>query len=143
MTSIEEVTIFGELIMAKARFCRLVDAKNWSELGDMLTADVELDGLSVQPAQLVSGRDEVLESIESTLADATTAHHVHPPELYVDGDDARLIWPMQYRIVWADGRTLTGYGHHHEHWVQRVGEWKIRSLRSTTLIVDVTAPDNG
>ena len=139
MTTMAEVEVFRALIEAKARYCRLLDDKNWTELGDLVTDDVALDTGDEPSAGVVAGRDEVLEFIRSDLAQATTAHHVHLPELETDGDTAAAIWPIQERIVLADGRTLTYYGHHHERWVHRAGRWRMQSLRRIRLLVDDSA----
>jgi hypothetical protein len=82
-----------------------------------------------------------IKQVQSSIATATTAHQVHTPEIEINGDEAQAIWPMQDRVIWGPDRSLVGYGHYHERYVKRSGEWKIASLRLTRLHIDMqTAP---
>ena len=104
-----------------------------------MTEDIELDvsdgGTGVA---VITGRDAV-EMIRSSLTNARSAHQVHTPDIDVDGDEARVVWAMQDRLVWDNGTALTGYGHYHERWVRRDGQWKLAALKLTRLIMDFDA----
>ena len=49
-------------------------------------------------------------------------------ERAIDGDTATAIWPLQDRLVWEDGRSLTAYGHYHERYVRTADGWRIAAL---------------
>jgi hypothetical protein len=51
------------------------------------------------------------------------------------------VWAMQDRVIWgAERPSITGYGHYHERWVRRNGDWKIAALKLTRLHIDVHPP---
>ena len=131
----------------KARYCRLLDTKDWSGFAALLTEDFELDVSEGTSVPVIRGRDAAVTQIRSSVASARTAHQVHSPEITLDGaDQAQVIWAMQDRVVWGEeqaariGRSgLTGYGHYHERYVRQDGEWKIAALRLTRLHIDMHA----
>jgi SnoaL-like domain len=127
-----------ELGEAKARYCRLMDTKNWADLAALLTEDLVFDLTDGHPeAAPIVGRDAVLEAVRASVEDARTVHHVHSPEFELDGDEARVVWAVQERVVWDNGTSLTAYGHYHDRWVRDESGWRIAELRLTHLIVDV------
>lgn len=144
-------TMFTEAYLAisavKARYCRLLDTKDWSGFARLLTEDFELDVSEGTSVPVIRGRDAAVKQIQSSVASARTAHQVHSPEITLDGaNQAQVIWAMQDRVVWGEeqaarlGRSgLTGYGHYHERYVSQDGEWKIAALRLTRLHIDMHA----
>ena len=144
-------TTFTETYLAisavKARYCRLLDTKDWSGFAALLTEDFELDVSEGTSVPVIRGRDAAVKQIRSSVASARTAHQVHPPEITPDGaNKAQVIWAMQDRVVWSEeqaariGRSgLTGYGHYHERYVRQDGEWKIAALRLTRLHIEMHA----
>jgi ketosteroid isomerase-like protein len=103
------------LTHAKGRYCYTLDTRDWAGFGDLMTDDMELDvsdGNTGVP--VITGRDVAVDMIRSSLTNARSAHQVHTPLIEVDGDEARVIWAMQDRVVWENGPALTGYGHYHE-----------------------------
>lgn len=138
MTTQADLIAFYELTRAKARYCRTLDTRDWNGLGALMTADVEFgmgDG-HAEPYMTV-GRDETLTLLQSLVAGSKTVHHVHTPEIDLDGDHARVIWAVQDRAVFDSGASVTGYGHYDERWVRQEDEWKLASVRLTHLITDV------
>ena len=75
--------------------------------------------------------------VRASLDGVRTVHQVHSPEIEVAGDEARAIWAMQDRLVWPDGRTLTGFGHYHERYRRVDGTWRIAEGRLTRLLRQV------
>jgi hypothetical protein len=139
MTTPETLHAVQELTRAKARYCFALDTRDWAAFGDLMTPDIELDvsdGNTGVP--VITGRDQAVEMIRTSLTGAKTAHQVHTPLIEVAGDEARVIWAMQDRVVWDSGRSLTGYGHYHERWVRDRGDWKLAALRLTRLILEFT-----
>jgi ketosteroid isomerase-like protein len=127
------------LTHAKGRYCYTLDTRDWPGFADLMTEDMELDvsdGNTGVP--VITGRDAAVDMIRNSLSNARSAHQVHTPLIEVDGDEARVIWAMQDRVVWENGPALTGYGHYHEHWVRQDGVWKIKALRLTRLIMEFT-----
>ena len=129
---------FIGISQVKARYCRMVDTKDWDGLANLFTDDIVLD---VQGADPIHGKDKVMAYIKSVLADARTAHHIHLPEIELQGDDkADVIWAMQDRNTWDPPRNgvsiQRGYGQYHEHYVKVDGQWKIAREKLVYLHVD-------
>jgi hypothetical protein len=127
----------------KARYCRLLDTKDWAGFADLFTDDFELDTTG-SGGTVVRGRDAAMAMVRGSIETARTAHQVHAPEISLDGETAQVIWAMQDRVVFGPERVaqigasgLTGYGHYHERYVRQNGEWRIASSRLTRLHMDM------
>ncbi len=119
----------------KAAYCRLLDTKDWDGWAQLFTEDVEVD-VRDSGGTLEKGRDAFVASVRASIETTKTAHQVHFPEIAIDGDSATAIWPMQDRLIWEDGRTMTGYGHYHERYVKQDGRWRIATQKLTRLIME-------
>jgi hypothetical protein len=119
----------------KAAYCRLLDTKDWEGWGQLFTEDFELD-VTDSGGQAMKGRDVVVASVRGAIEHARTAHQVHFPEITISGDTAEAIWPMQDRVVWGEGRALTGYGHYHERYVRTADGWRIAAQKLTRLVME-------
>ncbi|HUO38319.1 MAG TPA: nuclear transport factor 2 family protein [Mycobacterium sp.] len=140
MTSQETIEAFYELTQAKARYCYTLDSRDWAGFADLMSEDIEVDVTDGNTAvPVITGRDNAVEMIRSSLTSARTAHQVHTPLMRASADEAQVIWAMQDRVVWADGPALTGYGHYHERWVRRDGQWKLASLKLTRTIMEFSS----
>lgn len=123
----------------KARYCRLLDTKDWDGFAALFTPDYVMDA-SASGGPCIAGREAAIASVRGSIEAATTVHHVHAPEITIAGDAAHGIWAMQDRLVWPDGRTLTGYGHYHEDYVRTAGGWTIAVSRLTRLGIEMLSP---
>jgi uncharacterized protein (TIGR02246 family) len=119
----------------KAAYCRLLDTKDWNGWGDLFTEDAVLD-VTGSGGTVERGRAAIVASVRGSILTTKTAHQVHFPEIAIDGDKATAIWPMQDRLQWDDGRTMTGYGHYHETYVKQDGRWRIAEQKLTRLIME-------
>lgn len=137
MTDLEFLMAHQAISTLKARYCRMLDMKDWEGLANIMIEDFVMDVSEGSGLPVIHGRDAAIRQVQSSLATAKTVHHVHAPEIQVSGDEASAIWPMQDHIVWGTDRSLTGYGHYHERYVRRNAEWKIASLRLTRLHIDL------
>ena len=123
----------------KARYCRLLDAKDWAGWADLFIPDFVLDATG-SGGPRIEGRDAAVASVRESIDAVKTVHQVHSPEIEIEGEAARGIWAMQDRLIWPGGRTLTGYGHYHERYVRSGGVWRIAESRLTRLIMEMQAP---
>ncbi len=109
----------------KARYCRCLDTKDWAGYADCFTQDLILD-TSPSGGARVEGREAAVAYVRSSISDDTiTTHHIHAPEIEINGDSATAIWAMQDRNIWPTGRKLLGFGHYHERYRRDRGEWRI------------------
>ncbi|WP_374145102.1 nuclear transport factor 2 family protein [Sphingomonas sp. 28-63-12] len=129
----------------KARYCRLLDTKDWAGFADLFTEDAVLDVTADTGQPPFCGRGALIAAIQHAVAHARTAHHVHSPEITVEGDRATAIWAMQDRVIWDSGQSpipphtgITGYGHYHETYRRADSDnWRIASLTLTRLLVEM------
>ncbi|MBU6206770.1 MAG: SgcJ/EcaC family oxidoreductase [Alphaproteobacteria bacterium] len=124
----------------KARYCRCLDTKDWAGYADVFTEDAVLDTTGAG-GKRIEGRDAAVDYVRSSITDdVITTHHVHAPEISIDGDTATVIWAMQDRNIWPNGRTLLGFGHYHERYVRQDGQWRIAESRLTRINIEMTPP---
>ncbi len=124
----------------KARYCRLLDTKQWDAWADLFTEDLVLDTSEAGGPPPVIGRTPALAMVRQTIEAAQTVHQVHSPEITVSGDSADGIWAMQDRLIFPDGTCLTGYGQYTERYIKQSGTWKIASSKLTRLMLDFVPP---
>ena len=123
----------------KARYCRLLDTKDWAGWRALFADDLVLDTTAAGGVR-IDGADAAVAYVRATITDDTiTTHQVHTPEITVTGDTATAIWAMMDRNIWPGGRALIGYGHYHEDYVRQNGIWKIARSQLTRLSVEMTA----
>jgi hypothetical protein len=122
----------------KARYCRLLDAKDWVGWREIFTDDFVSD-TSEAGGKVIEGADEFVAFLRKTLGKPSqaTAHQVHAPELELTSDTtARGIWALEDVVRMAPGVNLRGYGHYEETYVKLDGQWKIKTSKLTRLRVD-------
>jgi hypothetical protein len=140
MLDIEALRAQLEISRIKARYCRMVDTKDWAGLGALLTEDFVLDVSEGTSIPIIHGRAAALAQVAELIGSARTVHQVHTPEIEVHGEQADAIWAMQDRVVWETPKrgltSITGYGHYHEHYVRQNGAWRIASSKLTRLHID-------
>ena len=136
-----------EIRQLKARYCRLLDTKDyeaWKKVFapdvvvtlDMATSVGSADGQTAPP---LNGLEEFLPVVLGGVEHAQTKHHVHTPEITLSSDTtASAIWAMEDLLLFADGSELFGAGHYHETYENRDGAWVITSLHLTRTIMRFT-----
>ena len=134
MSALEEIEAIQQL---KARYFRLMDAKQWDAWADVFTEDATVTA-SPNPDETFRGRADIVRKVSAALREATTVHHGHMPEIELTGPaTATGIWAM-YDFVDMPQLVLHGWGHYHEEYVKQDGQWRIRRLRLTRLRLDIT-----
>jgi uncharacterized protein (TIGR02246 family) len=123
----------------KARYCRLMDTKDWGGYRQLFTDDVTMD-TTESGGSVISGAEEFLTFLTAAIGEVVTVHQCHTPEIHVaTGDTATGIWAMEDMLRFADGSELHGYGHYHETYEKHSDEWRIKSSTLTRLRMDFTA----
>lgn len=129
--NLQRLNDIQEITQLKARYCRCVDTKDWAGYANCLTDDFQLAG----DGGVHDGRDEVVAFVATALEHATTVHHVHHPEITLDGTTATAIFAMN-DYVELPGLVLRGYGHYHEEYVRTPDGWRVKSSTVKRLRVD-------
>jgi len=126
----------------KARYCRLLDAKDWTAWREIFTDDFVSD-TSEAGGKRIAGVDAFIDFVRATLgaASKTTVHQVHAPELELISDTAaRGVWALNDVVRLLPGLTLHGYGHYHETYEKTGGQWRIKASKLTRLREDLETP---
>jgi hypothetical protein len=130
----------------KARYFRLLDAKDWDAWRDVFTADVHVRILDGDP---VDGVDAFVAKVRREVGDTRTAHHGHLPELTLESPtEARGVWSLNDYVEWpadpvtGERRGIKGYGRYDETYRKVDGAWKIASLRLTYIRIDPLYPQS-
>jgi len=121
----------------KARYCRLVDTKQWADLRQLLTDDATMEIINPTGEIRAEGGDKVIGLMSG--ATAITVHQVHAPEIEILGpSSARGVWAVE-SVGFADASAkapfMQSYGHYHETYTIVDGEWRIATIRLTRLHV--------
>lgn len=136
---------YSAICNTKARYCRLLDEKDWDAYSDVFTVDVVLD---TRPSggYEVTGRNELMKMVCESIGSAITVHQVHLPEMTrVDDDNVAVIWAMSDRVIWDDDKakqsgrkSLSGYGHYREQYRRcDDGQWRIARTTLTRLHIEL------
>jgi len=139
-TSLLEIESVKQL---KARYCRLLDTKDW-QAWRAIFADDFLSDTSEAGGKLIRGADEFVAFTRKNIGKPSqpTVHQVHAPEIELtSATTARGVWALQDVVRLAPGLNLNGYGHYHETYEKSADGWRIKSLTLTRLRMDITAPD--
>ena len=135
-TDLVEIEALKQL---KARYCRLLDAKDWQAWRQIFTDDFVSD-TSKAGGKVIDGANDFVAFTRASLKKPSqaTAHQVHAPELELTSPTtARGIWALEDVVRLAPGINLRGYGHYHETYEKIDGQWLIKSSTLTRLREDV------
>lgn len=82
-TSVETLVAIEDIKRLKAAYFRLMDARDWTAWGDVLTADciMVLDG---SPPHVIEGREAIVASAKGSLTPRVGMHLGHMPEIEID-----------------------------------------------------------
>lgn len=123
----------------KARYCRLLDTKQW-DAWRALFADDFVSDTSSSGGRVIVGADDFVAFVRRNLGKPSqpTVHQVHAPEIEVTGPtEARAVWALNDIVRLAPGVNLNGYGHYHETYVKIDGQWRIKTSTLTRLREDL------
>lgn len=126
----------------KARYCRLLDTKDWAGWREIFTDDFVSD-TTPSGGVRITGADNMIEFIKKTLGKPSqpTVHQVHAPEITLTSPTtATGIWALNDVVRLAPGVNLQGYGHYHETYEKTDGQWRIKTSTLTRLREDVFNP---
>lgn len=147
--TLEELTAIEQIKKLKARYCRLLDTKDWDGYANLFTRNATLNvdmavstmGREPRPIPEVRGRADIRVAIPRTLDTATTVHQCHTPEIELtSATTATGIWAME-DIVEKPESHLNGQGHYRETYAVEDGEWRIASLHLTRIRMKMRKPD--
>lgn len=113
-----------EIEQLKHRYMRAVDTKDWVLLASTLTPDVT----AVYGERLTfDNRDDLVAVLSRAMDDTKiTVHHLHQPEITVDGDTATGTWALMDRVIRkAERMMLEGAAFYTDEYRRVDGQWLI------------------
>jgi uncharacterized protein (TIGR02246 family) len=144
MGMLEELWAIEAIRSLKARYCRMLDTKDWEGFAALFTQDAVMDVSQDTGNPPMTGIAAIVAQVRYAVDHAATSHQVHTPEIRLTGPDtAQGVWAMQDRVVWKPDlsplpgvASITGYGQYHERYRREAGEWKIALLTLTRFHMD-------
>ena len=144
-----------EIKNLKARYFRLLDAKDWSAWIDVFAADLEFiyadptiqnvppDAEILADGTARVGREQLVAFVSEAMRSVTTVHHGHMPEIALTGQDAaRGHWRLTNYCEFqnADGSYawMRGYGHYDDVYARGAEGWRIKKSVFFRRDMDVT-----
>ena len=120
----------------KARYCRLLDTKDWTAWRGIFADDFVSD-TSEAGGKIISGADDFVAFTRKALGTQPTVHQVHAPEIELTSPTtARGVWALEDVVRFGPGVNLHGYGHYTETYEKVDGQWRIKSSKLTRLRED-------
>ncbi len=137
MSQADDLVEVESIRQLKARYCRLLDAKDWSAWRAIFADDFHSD-TSEAGGKIIDGADEFVAFTRKSLRNQPTVHQVHAPEIELTSPTtARGVWALEDVVRFGPGVNLRGYGHYHETYEKVDGQWLIKSSKLTRLREDV------
>ena len=139
ITVLREVEALKQL---KARYCRFLDAKDWTAWRALFADDFVSD-TTPSGGKYIEGADAFVAFVRRTLGSKSrvTVHQVHAPELeLISESSARGIWALHDIVRLLPGLTMQGHGHYHEAYEKQNGQWRFKSSTLTRLRADLQTP---
>jgi len=142
ITGLEQLLALENIRNTKARYCRLIDTKQWDALGDVFAPDAVADfSTEGNPIPLLTGRETIVQVFKDLVDPAVTVHHVHGAEVeFISDTEAKVISPMEDLVTFPEGnenKSFHGYGHYHETYVNIDGQWVIKYTSLKRLRFDL------
>ena len=133
-TALLEIEAIKQL---KARYCRLLDTKDW-QAWRALFADDFLSDTSQAGGKVIRGADEFVAFTRKGLRSQPTVHQVHAPEIDLTSrTTARGVWALEDVVRFGPGVNMRGYGHYTETYEKVDGQWVFTSSALTRLREDI------
>jgi hypothetical protein len=146
MTSSESAAIpppseRDQLRELKARYCRLLDEKQWDEFRELFASDSVLRFFDPAGSVTFSCSYDTLDSLIARLTGSVSVHQVFSSELELtSASTAHGIWAMEDIVFLHPGvaadlpfSSLHGYGHYRETYRKVDGRWRIVTLDLTRI----------
>lgn len=123
----------------KARYCRLLDSKDWTAWRELFTDDFHSD-TTESGGEEIRGGDAFVAFVKKNLGkkNRVTVHQVHAPEIQLTTQTtATGTWALEDIVRLAPGFNLNGFGHYEERYEKVGSDWKIKSSKLTRLRMDI------
>jgi len=142
--TIQQLSDIEDIKQLKARYCRLIDQKQWDELETnfVANASIEIAGApgGAEDTQTFSSAHAFIEGLRQLMGPLVSVHQVHAPEIeLLDPETARGTWTVSDRLVFPEGsplKILQGWGIYHETYAKVSGTWRFARVKLERLLVE-------
>jgi len=137
-----ELAEIEQLKQLKARYCRLLDTKQWDSWRQLF-ADDFISDTTPSGGKRIEGADAFVAFLQKILgrASQTTVHQVHAPELQLtSAHTATGVWALHDLVRFAPGVKLQAYGHYHETYEKTGDAWRFKTSTLTRVREDLMTP---
>jgi hypothetical protein len=138
----EVLTELEAIKRLKARYCRLLDTKDWDSWRQVFT-DGFISDTSGAGGSRIEGADAFVAFVRGTLGRSSlcTVHQVHAPEIELtSATTASGVWALEDVLRFLPGLTMRGFGHYTETYEKVDGSWRIATSTLTRLREDLQTP---
>ena len=129
-----------DIKVLRARYCRLVDTKDWPGFRDLFTDDMVF--VDDAKSRSLEGADAFMAYVTERHATSVSVHVATNPEIEVTGpESATGIWAQHdyVEVARGNGRMVQrGWGSYHELYRREDGVWKIASVRLKRIHMEIT-----
>lgn len=136
MQTVEKLAIIEAIKALKARYCRLVDTKEWAAFQDLFSPDATFETPASHGAP-VRGGAQIVGLVRKAIGDAPSLHLAYLPELdVIDAANVRGVWGLETVL---DARAAPGgtpprnHALSYDTYVLREGKWLVQSVRLSPL----------
>jgi hypothetical protein len=128
--AVNELKDIEALKQLKARYCHLVDARRWGDLGDLFAEDATCDyGFF----GTYNGRNEIIQKFFGELTNTAASfmcHMVHNPLIELSGDTASASWYLTAQTtIEPTKQAVWVMGVYHDEFRRVAGAWKFAALK--------------
>ena len=142
--TLDQLNDIEDIKQLKARYCRLIDQKQWTDLEADFIADaaIEIAGApgGVEDTQRFTSARAFVAGLRQLMGPLVSVHQIHAPEIeLLDAEHARGTWTISDRLVFPEGsplKILHGWGIYHETYAKVAGRWRTASVRLERLLVE-------
>ena len=128
------------ITQVKAKYCLLLDTKEWDVWRELFTEDLVVEGTKQEPD---ATREDFVAGVARSLDGVQTCHQVHPPVIeFIDDRTARAVFAMYDDLRFPEGHPWregfarrVGYGHYEEEYRKDEDTWRISFMRLVRLFV--------
>ncbi|KIW70765.1 hypothetical protein PV04_03006 [Phialophora macrospora] len=125
----------------KGQYCRYLDTKQWDKFETLGLPDSTFAFFNPDGSPMTVGKTALTfpspkaftTNLKKTFASVRTLHLVGVGDLdQISEEEVYAIWSMQDQIIMKNSLGLfwmRGGGYYHETWLQKDGEWYLKSLR--------------
>jgi hypothetical protein len=138
LESLDRLIAIEEIKQLKARYCRLIDTRDYDALASVFCKDVEF---VMGEAGVAHGRELLIGWLREVLANVTTIHHGHGHEVTIDSaTEAHGIQAFEDYARSGGIEIAHGAGLYTEVYRVEDGAWRIAEIKQSRFFLDWTNP---